>query len=53
LTETPLTFDAVDLGMFRGPRYGWNAEYIKEYVKLVPPSEPVEDFDDRVAIYAM
>lgn len=29
-----------------------NRPYIKEYIKFYPPSEPVEDFEDRVALYA-
>ena len=44
---------AVELGMFRGQHYGWSAEYMQEYLREVPPSEPQEDFDDRNAIYAM
>jgi protein-ribulosamine 3-kinase len=44
---------AVELGMFRGPRYGWSDEYMEEYLKEMQPSEPKEDFDDRNAMYAM
>jgi len=43
----------VDLSFFRTEAYGWSKEYIEEYVKLVQPSEPQEDFDDRNALYAM
>lgn len=43
----------VDLSYFRGERSGWSYEYIEEYVKLVQPSEPREDFDDRNALYVM
>lgn len=27
--------------------------YIKEYTKHFPPSEPVEDFEDRVTLYSV
>ncbi len=42
-----------DLGTWRSPRYRLGKPYIKEYLKHVPISEPVEDFDDRNALYAM
>ncbi|KAH8893449.1 hypothetical protein GQ53DRAFT_780856 [Thozetella sp. PMI_491] len=42
------------------PMYGHNEfgfligiEYVKEYIKHRPPSEPQEDFDDRLRLYAM
>lgn len=43
----------VELGMFREQHYGWSPEYIQEYLKEVQPSEPREDFDDRISLYAM
>ncbi|KAI0967044.1 Fructosamine kinase-domain-containing protein [Xylaria arbuscula] len=43
----------LDLAMMREPRYGFTSEHVAEYRDLVQPSEPVEDFDDRNAIYAM
>ncbi|KAH8889032.1 hypothetical protein GQ53DRAFT_653075 [Thozetella sp. PMI_491] len=39
----------LDFGMMREPRYG----FTREHREVVRPSEPVEDFDDRNAIYAM
>lgn len=39
--------------MFRGPNYGWGREFMEEYLKEIPPSEPQEDFDDRNALYAL
>lgn len=30
-----------------------NMKHIDEYVKLVAPSEPKEDFHDRLMIYTM
>ncbi|TGJ87344.1 hypothetical protein E0Z10_g1498 [Xylaria hypoxylon] len=43
----------LDLAMMREPRYQFTREHADKYRELVPPSEPVEDFDDRNAIYAM
>ena len=51
--EGPADSAVVELGMFRGGNYGWDPEYMEEYLKKTPPSEPREDFDDRNAIYAM
>ncbi|KAI1347589.1 Fructosamine kinase-domain-containing protein [Xylaria sp. FL0043] len=43
----------LDLAMMREPRYQFTREHADKYRELVPPSEPVEDFDDRNALYAM
>lgn len=43
----------VDLGMMREPRYRFNGEHISKYLGIVRPSQPVQDFDDRNALYAM
>ncbi|KAJ8132264.1 hypothetical protein O1611_g1363 [Lasiodiplodia mahajangana] len=42
-----------ELGVCRNPRYGLGEAYIEEYLKLMPKSEPTEDFDTRNAVYAM
>ncbi|KAI9869227.1 MAG: hypothetical protein M1813_000015 [Trichoglossum hirsutum] len=42
-----------DLGTWRSPRYRLGKPYIKEYLKHIPMSAPVEDFDDRNALYAL
>lgn len=42
-----------ELGVCRNPRYNMGKPYIEEYLKHMPISEPVEDFDTRNAIYAM
>ncbi|KAB5566765.1 Fructosamine/Ketosamine-3-kinase [Coniochaeta sp. 2T2.1] len=56
-TQECIIFDPcclyVDLGFFRTEKYGWNTAYIEEYAKLMQPSEPQADFDDRIAVYAM
>lgn len=44
---------AADLGCCRAPRYQLGPDYVAEYFKHIPPSEPKEDFDDRWALYAM
>ncbi|KAI0508459.1 Fructosamine kinase-domain-containing protein [Xylaria bambusicola] len=43
----------LDLAMMREPRYQFTKEHADKYKELVPPSAPVEDFDDRNSIYAM
>ncbi|KAK8068978.1 hypothetical protein PG994_005594, partial [Apiospora phragmitis] len=45
--------DAVGLAMMREPRYHFTGEHVSKYLEAMPPSEPVEDFDDRNALYAM
>lgn len=42
-----------DLGCCRAPRYGMGRAYVEEYFKNMPPSKPEEDFEDRLALYAM
>ncbi|KAI0518491.1 Fructosamine/Ketosamine-3-kinase [Xylaria bambusicola] len=42
-----------ELAVCRNPRYRLGKTYIEEYLKHMPISEPVEDFDTRNAIYAM
>ena len=40
--------------MMRERRYQFTGHGVKEaYIKMVAPSQPVQDFDDRNAIYAM
>lgn len=43
----------VELHMMRSPRYHFSQEYVRKYAEVNPPSEPVGDFDDRNALYAM
>ena len=43
----------VDLAMMREPRYQFTIEHVNKYKEVVGPSEPVEDFDDRNALYGM
>jgi protein-ribulosamine 3-kinase len=42
-----------DLGTFRAPRYKLGQPYIKEYLRQGSVSEPVDDFGDRNAVYAL
>ncbi|KFY93442.1 hypothetical protein V500_03703 [Pseudogymnoascus sp. VKM F-4518 (FW-2643)] len=42
-----------DLGVCRNPPIALEKSYIKEYLKVIPASEPEEDFDDRNALYAL
>ena len=44
---------AVDLSLFRAPRYLLNKSHIDEYTKEVGISEPMDDFDDRNALYSL
>lgn len=37
----------------RDPRYKIGLEFVDLYVKEVGASEPIEDFDDRNALYSM
>jgi protein-ribulosamine 3-kinase len=39
--------------MMRQLRYGFTQDHVNKYKAVIPPSEPVEDFDDRNALYAM
>lgn len=54
--EAPLLITCcylVDLCMMREPRYRFTRDHMSRYLEVIQPSEPVEDFDDRNAIYAM
>ncbi|KAL8912459.1 MAG: hypothetical protein Q9171_002552 [Xanthocarpia ochracea] len=61
VTDEPIIFDScafwghneADLGPWRASRYRLGRSYMKEYHKLIPISDPVEDWDDRNALYAM
>ena len=61
-TGNILLFDAtsyyghneVDLGIWRSDRhYMQNPSYREEYQKHFPPSEPVEEWDDRYRLYCI
>ena len=41
----------VEFMTFVMARHKMNWPYIKEYIKFFPPSEPVEDFEDRLTLY--
>ncbi|KAK7991608.1 hypothetical protein PG988_000402 [Apiospora saccharicola] len=43
----------LDLAMMRESRYHFTSEHVSKYLETIPPSEPVEDFDDRNALYAI
>lgn len=45
--------DVDELGVWRQPWNKINSDYRDEYHKHFPPSDPVEDCDDRNALYAM
>lgn len=60
--DTPaLVFDAAalwahneyDLHQFYSPRYLLGADYVQEYFKHFPPSEPAEDVGDRGLLYSV
>ena len=52
--DTRLTHDRVDeLGTWRLVRYKLGKPYIEAYHKHFPVSPPVEDYDDRNALYAI
>lgn len=44
---------ADELGNWRPARNKFTSTYFKEYHKHVRRSEPVEDYDERNALYAM
>ena len=60
-TGTPVVFDAcvmyahneMELGMWRNGQYRFGKSYFRQYLNLILPSEPVEQFDDRNRLYAM
>ena len=39
--------------MLRLPRYRLSWAHLNKYKETVPPSEPVEDFEDRIALYSL
>ena len=43
----------VELGSWRAPRYKMGDPFMKEYQRLMGMSEPVDDWDDRNALYAL
>ena len=48
-----LSVQADELGSFRVPRYRLGRQWLKEYRKHFPISEPQDDVDDRNLIYSM
>jgi protein-ribulosamine 3-kinase len=42
-----------DLGSWRAPRYMMGRPFFREYQKAMGISEPQEDWDDRIALYAL
>ena len=60
-TDTIMLFDSCaywghnesDLGSWRAPRYRMGKRYLREYQRVINPSEPRGDWDDRNALYAM
>ncbi|KAG9233798.1 Fructosamine/Ketosamine-3-kinase [Amylocarpus encephaloides] len=42
-----------ELSLMRHPRYLLNKPHLDEYTKVVVQSEPVDDFDDRNALYSL
>lgn len=43
----------VELGSWRAPRYKMGDPFMKEYQRLMGISEPIDDWDDRNALYAL
>ena len=60
-TGMPVVFDAcvmyahneMELGMWRHGHYRFGKPYLRQYLSLMPPSEPVDQFDDRNRLYSM
>ncbi|KAI1179120.1 Fructosamine kinase-domain-containing protein [Nemania sp. FL0916] len=60
-TKIPVVFDATclwahneyELGPWQPSRQEMSNGFIEEYAKHFPPSEPVEDFEDRVLLYSV
>jgi hypothetical protein len=48
-----LTTALADLTAWRAKRYMLGPPYMEEYHKIVPKSEPKEDWDDRNLLYSM
>ena len=53
ISFSKLTLTTVDLSLFRAPRYLLNKSHVDEYKKEVGISEPIDDFDDRNALYSL
>jgi protein-ribulosamine 3-kinase len=61
VTDEPMVFDAAamyahneyELGMWRREIIGFGKPYFKQYLRNMPPSEPVEQWDDRNALYSL
>lgn len=60
-TGEPMIFDAAafyahneyELGIWRREMVRFGNPYFEEYLRNFPPSEPVEQFDDRNALYVL
>ena len=60
-TGSPVVFDAsvmyahneMELGMWRADIYRFGKPYFRQYLSHIPPSEPVEQFDDRNRLYGI
>ncbi|KAJ9639625.1 hypothetical protein H2204_003695 [Knufia peltigerae] len=60
-TELPVVFDAgamyahheMELGMWRADIIRFGKPYMRQYLIHMPPSEPVEQFDDRNRLYGI
>lgn len=48
-----IDIEPVDLGMWRAIRYQTNTSHVRAYRRKTEPSPPVEEFDDRNALYAL
>lgn len=61
VTGEPMVFDAAvfyghneyDLGMWRREMVRFGEPYFKQYLRNIPPDEPVEQWDDRNALYVL
>lgn len=42
-----------EVGMWRGEVYRFGPTYLRQYLMYNPPSEPIEQFEDRHRIYSM
>lgn len=60
-TGEPMVFDAAafyahneyELGIWRREMVRFGKPFFKQYLRNFPPSEPVEQFDDRNALYVL
>jgi protein-ribulosamine 3-kinase len=61
ITGEPMVFDAAvmyahneyELGMWRREIIRFGKPYFKQYLRHIPPSEPIEQWDDRNALYSL